>query len=129
MSKSDHDKYLEILKSYTTQLREEVTTVSAESDQEQEEPPSEDQYFKKAVDELMVEEEIADRKINRGLKVALAKLTFGFMVCVNIVCFYFLYHIIIIGDAKVAEITATVLSSAIPASMVLFGWVIRGVFK
>ena len=72
-------------------------------------------------------QDIQDQQQTRELKKTFSWVTFGFMCVFNVSCFIFIYKVGT-GDYEFQAVPLTSLIGTMTASMVLFGWVLKGLF-
>ena len=73
-------------------------------------------------------QEIKDLKANRELKKSYAYKTFCFLIIFNLLILIFIISVGL-GCLNISSVPLTSLVGTIPASMVLFGWVLKGLFS
>ena len=74
-------------------------------------------------------ENILDSRINRKEKVKYALWTFRFMVFYIVIVIFIVVWVTLCDRLEIQPAPLSTLITTIPSSMVLFGWVIRGLFK
>lgn len=131
MSNNDKDKYVTLLEGVVDQLKQEASATPQENQEQliyKDSIPPEDRYLKEDIDEQKATEEIADLKDNRILRNRLSYGTFFFMVAINISCFFTVY-LTLSSSVEISATALSILNSSSPASMVLFGWILKGLFQ
>ena len=88
-----------------------------------------DNSFSKDLDRQRKQEKIENLKADRKLREKNAEKTFYFMLAVNILGYAYIFIILFSKISNPPSGVFSVLSYSMPASMVLFGWVLRGLFS